>query len=126
MYVDTNVFIDLIRGKKNSLNFFKNYTGTLKTSVIVKLELIDGLHAKRDISFLNKKTFDFFQIEIVQINEDISINAEEIYKSFRHSHGISINDSIIAATALYLGEPLATHNTKHFNFIKNLNILTPY
>lgn len=126
MYVDTNIFVDLLRGQKNSISFFENYAGSIKTSIIVKLELIDGLARKGEITLLDKNIFNVFQINVIHINEEISRVSENIFQNFRHSQGISINDSIIAATALYIGEPITTHNTKHFNFIPHLKLLIPY
>ncbi|OGG19329.1 hypothetical protein A3D78_06180 [Candidatus Gottesmanbacteria bacterium RIFCSPHIGHO2_02_FULL_39_14] len=126
MYIDTNIIIDLLRGEINSQNFFQNFSGIIKTSIIVKLELIDGLETKGEISRLQKRIFDYFQIEVIHINEEISQIAENIFTDFRHSRGISINYSLIAATAIYLGEPLSTHNVKHFNFIPQLELIKPY
>ena len=126
MYVDTNIIVDFLRERKESKVFMENYIGTLKTSIIVKLELIDGLQTKREIKILTKQVFNNLQIEVIQLNEEVSKKAEEIFVSYRHSHGISINDSIIAATALSLGESIATHNAKHFDFIPNLKLIKPY
>ena len=126
MYVDTNIIVDFLRDKKESKDFLKNYIGSIKTSIIVKLELIDGLQTKREISNLTKQVFNNLQIEIIQINDDVSKKTEEIFTNYRHSRGISVNDSIIAATALIFGQPLATHNTKHFDFIPNLKLIKPY
>lgn len=123
MFVDTNVLIDLLRGREATLNFLENYIGLLKISVIVELELIDGLRAKKDIVSLDKDLFRPLQMEIVQINEEISKKAVDFFTKYRHSHGISINDAIIAATSLVYTEPMSTFNTKHFAFIPILKIV---
>lgn len=125
MYVDTNIFVDLLRGQEESREYLEKYLKSIKISVIVKLELIDGLESKREISKLNK-IFDSFSIEVVQVNEKISKKAEDIFTNFRHSHGVSVNDVLIAATAMVQGKKLATHNTKHFSFIPGLKLIKPY
>jgi tRNA(fMet)-specific endonuclease VapC len=37
---------------------------------------------------------------------------------------IALADLLIGATALHLGDSVLTHNTKHFNLIPNLTVLT--
>ena len=126
MFVDTNIIIDSLRGEKNSKHFLEKHTGSIKISVIVKLELLEGLKTKSKIAVLNKKVFDALQISTVYIDEDVSVKAEGVFTDFRHSKGISINDAFIAATALVHDEELVTRNKKHFGFIPNLKILKPY
>ena len=43
----------------------------------------------------------------------------------RQLRPMSLGDSLIAATALVLNIPLATHNTKELTWSTNLNILDP-
>jgi len=126
MFVDTNIFVDFLRGRDDAVSFFESHQTAVKTSVIVELELIDGLKSKRDIAVLQKHLFGLFDITIIQINDEISAKAESIFKNYRHSHGISINDSLIAATAISIGEPLITHNKKHFSFIRGFQSVNPY
>ena len=117
MYVDTNIIVDLLRNEPKAKIFFENYTGCIRTSIIVKLELIDGLKTKHEIPNLNKRVIRAFQIDVIQISDEVSKAAEKIFIDFRHSHGVSVNGSIIAATSLSASEPLATHNTQNFEFI---------
>lgn len=125
MFVDTTVFIDYFRDYSKAEEFLKENTNLLKISIIVKLELIDGFQKKREIGKIEKST-KLFGIETIHISEEISNLAEDIFKNFRHSHGISVNDALIAATAVFYKKPLFTHNTKHFDFIPNLKLLSAY
>ena len=125
MFVDTTVFVDYLRNYPQAEAFLKKNIKSMDISVIVELELIDGFEKKADIKKINK-LFQLFGVETVHISEDVSGLAETIYKNYRHSNGISVNDSLIAATAIYYEKPLATHNKKHFEFIPDLKLISPY
>ena len=62
MHVDTNIFVDLLRGQEEANDFLEKHLKSIKVSLIVKLELIDGLESKREIPKLNQ-VFDFFSIK---------------------------------------------------------------
>ena len=52
----------------------------------------------------------------------------EIFQSaidLRQQRALSLGDALIAATALYHGLALATHNTKDFGWIESLEVLDP-
>jgi len=44
-------------------------------------------------------------------------------KQFRSSHGVEINDMLIAATALESGAKMISKNQKHYQFIPDLDLL---
>ena len=69
---------------------------------------------------------DNLEIDVIQINEDVSMMAEDILTKYYHSYGIGILDAFIAATALVYNQELATRNTKHFDFIPNLKLIKTY
>jgi predicted nucleic acid-binding protein len=50
--------------------------------------------------------------------------AEVREQCFREGTPIDVADAWIAATALYLGFPLATHNREHFEKVSNLQVLS--
>ena len=67
--------------------------------------------------------YDFTRLD--RINEIISETAVELLRQYRLSHGLLIADALIAATAIYLGEPLASKNQKDNRFIESVELL-PY
>ena len=93
MFADTNILIDLFRGKASSIEMLEKFRGGIKISIIVLMELIDGLKSKSDIAKLRKQLINTIGIEIIQINDEISETSYELFSTFRHSHGISINDA---------------------------------
>ena len=43
----------------------------------------------------------------------------------RQQRALSLGDALIAATAIYHGLPLATHNKRDFEWIKSLEVIDP-
>lgn len=125
MILDTTVFIDLFRDQKIARDFFLRTFSSLRTSRVVVMELIYGLKVKKDIRLLLKQ-LTAFHIEIIEIDEAISREADKLFEAYFHSHGLGVMDAFVAATALVKQEELVTHNIKHYRFIKELKIVIPY
>jgi len=69
-----------------------------------------------------KKDFSEWGVEILQINESISLRTITQVEKYKLSHSLGMADSLIAATALEYNETLLTGNAKHYSYIKNLNV----
>lgn len=89
---------------------------------ITKIELMLGAINKTDMVSITKKLTRF---NIALINNDITMKAFDLLQNYRLSHGLSLPDSIIAATALIADLELYTYNTKDFKFICQLKLYTP-
>jgi len=120
LIIDTDVLIWFYRGyetaKKTILNFIP-----FKVSAITYLELLEGIRNKEELSKL-KDDFSKWGIEILQINESISLKAIALVEKYKLSHNLELADSLIAATVLENNETLLTGNIKHYSYIKNLNV----
>lgn len=125
MVLDTTVFIDLFRNQKPAKDFFLNTVASFSTSRIVIMELIYGLKSKKNIHTLLDQLAKL-NIEIVEIDEDISKEADALFEEYYHSYGLGVMDSFVAATALVKQDGLATHNIRHYRFIRELKIIIPY
>ena len=62
---------------------------------------------------------------MLYINESASKKATELIEVYTLSHGLLLADGLIAAMALLYGGQLVTGNSKHFDYIPNLNLLVP-
>ena len=91
-------------------------------SAITKMELMLGAISKTDMAKISKRLTRF---NIVLINKDITIESFNLIQKYRLSHGLSLPDSIIAATALISDFEFYTYNTKDFKFISGLRLFTP-
>lgn len=125
MIVDSTVLVDAIRGNSKAGSFLGSASERLLLSRAGEMELTRGARTKKDLKVIDKflKQLD---VEVVEISEEISKTASEIFRDFWHSHGLGAMDAFIAATGLVLGERVATHNIKHFRFIKGLDLIVPY
>ena len=125
MLLDTTTFVDLTRDYRPAVEAFRKVLYGQSASIINKFELIVGSKSKKEMNTIGNR-LEKLEIAFFPITADICEIAEEIMRSFYHSHGVGIEDALIAATALVYDEELATHDTKHFDFIPNLKLLTPY
>jgi len=120
LILDTDVLVWFYRGgevaKKTVLNEIP-----FKISAITYIELLEGIRNKDELGKL-KEDFAEWGVEILHINENISLAAIALVEKYKLSHSLELADSLIAATALENNETLLTGNFKHFNYIKNLNV----
>lgn len=121
MIVDTNILIDYLKGKHKAVRFISELH-SVKTSVVVTSELFSGVSNKVEMRML--KEFLTF-VEQVEVSKTIAEEAGLLRKKYFKSHGIEIPDAIIAATANYLQEPIASLNKKHFSVLTN-RLIIPY
>jgi len=120
LIIDTDVLVWFYRGyevaKKTILNAIP-----FKVSAITYIELLEGIRNKNELSRL-KNDFSEWGVELLQINESISMKAIALVEKYKLSHNLELADSLIAATALENDETLLTGNIKHYSYIKNLNV----
>lgn len=91
-------------------------------SAVTKMELMLGATNKTDMARITK-TLSRFNIAL--INNDVTLEAFDLLQNYRLSHGLSLPDSIIAATAIIADLEFFTYNTKDFKFISKLKLYTP-
>ena len=120
MIIDTDVLVWFYRGYEIAK---KTILGVIpfKVSAITYIELLEGIRNKDELSRL-KDDFSEWGVEILQINESISLKAIALVEKYKLSHNLELADSLIAATVLENDETLLTGNIKHYSYIKNLNV----
>lgn len=92
-----------------------------KISVVTSMELMQGARNKTEMKSLQNMISDF-EIKILQIDDEISILAENLIAKYSLNHAMRLPDALIAATCLKFKEPLLTGNYKHFKCVPNLKI----
>lgn len=85
------------------------------------MELLQGIKNKSELASL-KKVIQNLDVEIIPINNSISLNAAYYVENYFLSHSIEMSDALIAATCLDRGEILCTANDKHYSIIPNLSL----
>lgn len=121
MFIDTSVLIWALRGNQNAIQLL-NQTEKLSISVVVYIELIQGARNKQELQAIDN-TLSMLQVEIIQVNEAISLLAMKLVKTYFHSHSIELADALIGATALMYKTELITCNVKHFIPMQNLKVI---
>jgi len=66
------------------------------------------------------------RFEVLPTSEMISVRARNLTVRYARSHGLTIPDALIAATAIANRALLLTRNVRHFSFIPRLRVRAPY
>ena len=123
--LDTGILIDYFRKTNKEYSIFHRLVtqySEFRISVITHFEILRGSNLKQEIFWRELLK----EIEIISYFPMINYTALRIRdEQKKKRRSISIEDLIIAATAVHLNFPLATLNEKHFNAISNLELITP-
>jgi predicted nucleic acid-binding protein len=118
MLLDSNIIIyafdpaharvaDFLRGK------------TIRVSAVSKIEVM-GFWRLTEDGYQSFATF-FGELDVIALSPDIVDGAIAL----RRKRSMGLADAIIAATALAHNLPLATHNTRDFDWIEGLDLIDP-
>jgi predicted nucleic acid-binding protein len=118
--IDTDVLIWYLRGNQKAYKIIEEQNGFF-ISVVSYMELVQGMHNKRELTLL-RKTMRNWNAKIIYLDEDISSKAMFYVEQHFLSHSIMIADALIGATAASAGLKLLTANVKHYKILKNLEL----
>ncbi len=120
--IDTDILIDFGLDKDDAVKSIstleENYELTI--SVITAMELYSGCRSKRDLKKVDLLIAD---LNIHFVSKSISARAFELMKKYRSSHGVEINDMLIASTAIESDVKMISKNQKHYQFLSDLDLL---
>ena len=122
VFVDTDVMIWALRGNTKADHLLLEMGG-FYVAAVAYMELLQGLAEKAALRRL-KQTMRDWQAQIVVVNEAISSRAIFLMEQRLLSHGLLLGDALIAATAIEKGLPLMSANSKHFQGIEGLELLS--
>jgi predicted nucleic acid-binding protein len=111
-FLDTSILIDIYRGYAQAVTWAQT-NRTLRLSIIstVWMESVSGVTNKVDQTTM-RKLLDSFPITLLTPTDQEW--AMQQLQAYRLSHGVGMNDCLIAAPAHRLQLPLYTRNLKHF------------
>lgn len=123
MLLDTNIFIDYLRGFPPALSFFKSIQSRddVCFSTITEAELLAGA-ANNDASVREKLLHFIHSYEDVPLNHSVAVLAGDLKRSL----GLALPDALIAATALEWNAELITRNAADFKKVPDLRVKVPY
>lgn len=115
---DTTVLIEHLRGNPQAKSFLLE--SDVAVSSVTLAELIQGTKTKNQLSAVETAVND---LTIHFISENVNKLAIDLMKEFFHSHHLQFMDALIAATAITFNLTLVTSNIKHFQMIKELELI---
>ncbi len=119
--LDTNILIELFKRSPEYIAKIKLIgLDNITISRITVFEMILGALNKRELKEINSFLSKFSQINI---NISICDKTVNLLNKYRLSHGLYINDAIIAATCLEYQLPILTLNKKDFKFISGIEMI---
>ena len=113
-YIDADVLIWHLRGEKKVRNFLINlrdqdeydlYTGAMQRAEVVFFMRPDEQEATE--LFLS-------QFKTESVDQKVVDVAAALYRRWNPSHGIDVNDAILAAIVIQTGGGIYTLNVKHY------------
>jgi predicted nucleic acid-binding protein len=120
--IDTDILIDFSLDRSDAIQTMALLEDQfiLSVSVITAMELYSGCRSKKDLKRVDELLSD---VHIEFVTKSISQKAFELMKKFRSSHGVEINDMLIATTSLNLEAKMISKNQKHYKFLPGIDLL---
>ena len=122
--VDTDIFIDHLRGYEPSKGYMQQFEDGQLYGMISTVTILELYAGKR---MYNPDEVDKVE-QIISIFEEVSVDAKIGRKAgeFIRKYGGAIPDAIIAATAVVKEAIVITRNIKHYTNISEVDIEKPY
>ena len=118
MIIDTDVLIWYLRGNEKAKKVVEEDI-PFTISAVTYMELIQGMKNKEEFRIFQKQ-IQKWNIDIVQIDKEISSRAIFYIQEYSLSHSMMLADALIAATVVQTSETLLTANAKHYKYIPNI------
>ncbi len=112
-YVDANILIDYLRGNLRALGLLDTLVGQnedLWISAAQRAEVV--FYVRRGEEQPTNRLMSFFSTH--PVTEEIVDVGAALYRRWHPSHGVGINDAILAATVNITGGRIITQNVRHF------------
>ena len=113
-YIDSDVLIWHLRGHHKAMRFLQRLRGS------EEYELWTGVMQRAEVVFFMKPEEEavtalfLSQFKTAPIDQRIVDAAAALYRRWQPSHGLDINDGILAATVMQTGGQIFCLNTKHY------------
>jgi predicted nucleic acid-binding protein len=121
--VDTTVVIHLFRRYTPALAWYGSLSQSLGVTPVTWLEVMYGAGSKAHQATGKAILSRFDIIYLTSVDQSWAMDQME---RFRLSHGITVNDCLIASAAYRLGLPLYTHNLKDMTPMIDKLAIKPY
>lgn len=113
-YVDSDILIWHLRGEKKALSFLqdlqKNHDYEMWIGALQRAEIVFFMKAEEEENTL----LMFSQFKTASVDQACIDLAGKLYRKWNPSHGLDINDAILAALAMQTGGKIFCLNKKHY------------
>ena len=114
---DTDILVDFLRGHGRAVAFIRAHAERIILSSVVVAELYAGVRGDAELKVLDNFIALF---RVVPIDAVIARAGGMLKRDYGKSHGISLADALLAATAEAENAALKTLNTRHYPMLKDL------
>jgi predicted nucleic acid-binding protein len=122
--VNSPLFVEWIRGKPEAVRFFRQFRRghrELFASVITRAEILVGVREEE-----RWKTMRLLRrVKWIPVTEEIADQAAAYMAQYGKTHGLTLADALIAATARVVGARLVTLD-KDFFPMADVRVYVPY
>ena len=121
--LDTDVLIDYLRKHPKAAAVFDKLPDDCAVCAMSVAELHAGVREGAERDALNTLLSSF---TLVEVTAEIAAQGGLLRRDWGKSHGVGLNDALIAATALHTGRVLLSLNGKHFPMLGRDQLVVPY
>jgi predicted nucleic acid-binding protein len=121
LLIDTDVLIEYLRGRSETVEFLEGVRSDLYISVISVAELFAGVREDEEEKSLEQLLLAFV---VLPVTEKTARLGGLYRRDYGGSHGTGLADALIAATSEQNGADLVTFNRRHFPMASRITV--PY
>lgn len=115
--IDTDVWVDFLRGHPKAVALVKRHSTRIILSSIVAAELYAGVRGDEELDALDNLLSLF---RVVPVSPTLARIGGLHKRDYAKAHGVGLADAIVAATSETENADLKTLNIKHYPMIKAL------
>ncbi|GHU61673.1 ribonuclease VapC [Clostridia bacterium] len=120
MILDTDVLIWFFRGNEKAKTAIDKAL-PFSISSVTFMELLQGVKNKAEQMAI-KKQLRTWNVNVIHLNEAISIRSIQFVSDFSLSHSMAAMDALIAGTVVEYDGKLLTGNSKHFEYVPGIEL----
>ena len=121
--LDTDLLIDFLRKHPLAATLFDKLPDDCAVSTLSIAELHVGVREGAERDALDRLLGTFTHINV---NAEIAAQGGLLRRDWGKSHGVGLNDALIAATAMQTARVLLSLNAKHLPMLGKGQLLVPY
>jgi predicted nucleic acid-binding protein len=115
--LDTDIMVDFLRGQPKAAALVRMHSIRIILPSIVVAELYAGVRGDGELSTMDSLIAVF---RVIPVSREIARMGGLYKRDYGKSHGISLADAVVAATADAEKAELKTLNIKHYPMFKSL------